>query len=52
MVKSRNMTMLQKFTAIHASLHNHFDLERHLSSRANFKRNRDIALVEWRKLTI
>jgi hypothetical protein len=36
--------------AVHASVHNHFNVERPLYSRANFKINRSAALSEWRKL--
>ncbi|MGR3662929.1 MAG: IS6 family transposase, partial [Paracoccaceae bacterium] len=46
----RSMRCLQKFVAVHASVHNHFNLERHLYSRVNFKLNRDAALSEWRQL--
>jgi len=41
---------LQKFVAVHASIHNHFNQERHLYSRENFKPNRAAALTEWRGL--
>ena len=37
---------LQKFVSIHASIQNHFNKERHLYSRANFKLNRAAALAE------
>jgi len=33
-----------------ASGHKHFNQERHLYSRANFKLNRAAALTEWRRL--
>ena len=46
----RSMGSLQKFVAAHASVHNHFNLERPLYSRANFKINRSAALSEWRQL--
>ena len=46
----RSMRSLQKFSAVHSSVHNHFNQERHLSSRANFKLNRAAALAEWRDL--
>lgn len=39
----------QKFVAIHAFNHNHFNQERHLYSRTNFKINRTAALGEWRE---
>jgi putative transposase len=41
---------LQKFAAVHSSVHNHFNQERHLYSRDNFKLNRTAALTEWRQL--
>jgi putative transposase len=44
------MRCLQKFAAIHASVCNHFNQERHLYSRDNFKANRAAALSEWRAL--
>jgi putative transposase len=50
MLRFRRMQTLQKFVAVHASVHNHFNQERHLYSRSNFKLNRAAALVEWRAL--
>jgi len=50
MLRFRRMRSLQKFTAIHAAICNHFNQERHLISRANFKRHRTAALIEWRQL--
>ena len=50
MLGFRSMRSLQKFTAVHSSIHNHFNLERHLYSRVNFKLNRAAALAEWRQL--
>jgi putative transposase len=44
------MRSLQKFAAAHSSVHNHFNQERHLYSRENFKLNRSAALAEWREL--
>jgi putative transposase len=44
----RRMTTLQKFSAVHASLHNHFSQERHLVSREIYKQRRSAALAEWR----
>jgi putative transposase len=41
---------LQKFVSSHASIQNHFNKERHLYSRINFKLNRATALAEWRQL--
>jgi len=50
MAKFRSAKSLQKFVSIHSSVHNHFNQERHLYSRKNFKLNRSIALAEWRQL--
>ena len=38
---------LQKFSAVHASVHNHFNHERHLVSRDIYKARRSAALAEW-----
>jgi len=48
MLRFRSMGSLQKFASIHSAVHNHFNQERHLHSRANFKLNRVAALAEWR----
>ncbi len=48
MLRFRCMRSLQKFAAIHSAVYNHFNQERHLNSRANFKLNRAAALAEWR----
>ena len=50
MARFRDMKTLQKFAAAHASIHNHFNLERHLNCREVFKQNRAAALAEWREL--
>ena len=50
MAKFRNVKTLQKFAAVHASIHNHFNLERHLNRREIFKQNRAAALAELRRL--
>ena len=50
MAKFRSAKSLQKFVSIHASVHNHFNQERHLRSRQNFKFNRSAALAEWRQI--
>jgi putative transposase len=44
------MRSLQKFAAVHASVSNHFNQERSLYSRQNFKLTRAAALAEWRLL--
>jgi putative transposase len=50
MAKFRDVKTLQKFASAHASIHNHFNQERHLYSRQIFKQNRAAALAEWRQL--
>ena len=50
MAKFRGIKTLQKFAAVHASIHNHFNLDRHLDCRDIFKKNRSVALAEWRQL--
>lgn len=50
MLRFRRLRSLQKFASVHASVHNHFNQERHLYSRENFKMNRSAALAEWREL--
>ncbi|CUH18325.1 Transposase IS66 family protein [Jannaschia seosinensis] len=50
MQRFRRMRSLQKFAAVHASVSNHFNQERSLSSRDIFKTNRTAALAEWRGL--
>ena len=52
MSRFRRMRSLQKFASTHSSVHNHFNLERHLYSRTNFKARRDAALREWRELLV
>ena len=55
MAKFRSAKSLQEFASVHASIdssiHNHFNRERHLYSRKNFKLNRSTALAEWRELS-
>ena len=50
MLRFRRMRTLQKFASVHASVHNHFNQERTLYRRQNFKANRAAALAEWRGL--
>ena len=50
MSKFRDVKTLQKFAAVHASIHNHFNLDRHLIDRATFRQNRSAALAEWREV--
>ena len=48
MAKFRAVRTLQKFAAAHASIHNHFNNDRHLNRRNIFKQNPAAALAEWR----
>ena len=50
MANFRDVKTLQKFAAVHASIHNHFNHERYLNHRDIFKQTRAGALVEWRQL--
>lgn len=50
MLRFRRIRTLQKFATVHASVSNHFNQDRSLSSRVNFKQNRAAALAEWRGL--
>ena len=52
MLRFRGMRSLQKFVAVHASAYNHFNQERHLESRINFKLNRAGAVTEWGQLGV
>ena len=52
MLRFRRIRSLQRFVAVYASIHNHFNQERHLYSRSNFKLNRTAALAEWRQLGV
>ena len=50
MARFRDIKTLQKFTAVHASIHNHFNHQHNLTCRYIFKQNRAAALAEWRQL--
>ena len=50
MLRFRQMKSLQKFSSVHASLHNHFNSERHLVDRKTYKQRRLAALAEWQNL--
>ena len=50
MARFRDIKTLQKFASAHASIHNHFNKDRHLNRRDIFKQNRAAALAEWRQL--
>ena len=50
MLRFRRMRSLQKFASVHGSVSNHFNQERHHTSRQIFQDRRTAALVEWRQL--
>ena len=50
MARFRDIKALQKLASGHASIHNHFNQDRHLNCRDIFKQNRSAALAEWRLL--
>ena len=50
MIHFRRMRTLQKFVAVHAFIHNHFNQDQSLSQRDHFNANRTAALAEWRGL--
>ena len=50
MLRYRRMRSLPKRAAVHASVCSHFNQERRLSTRPNFRLNRAAALAEWRGL--
>jgi len=44
------MKSLQKFSSVHAAFHNHFNQDRHLISRRDYKVRRAAAQAEWKSL--
>ena len=44
MARFRDIKTLQKFASAHASIHNHFNLDRHLTNRETFKKT---AQLRW-----
>ena len=50
MYRFRLERSLQKFTAVHSSVCNHFNFQKHLISRDEFKMQRNAALVGWQQL--
>ena len=50
MLRFRQMKTLQKFGSVHAAFHNHFNQDRHLISRNDFKARRAAAFAEWKTL--
>ena len=51
MLRFRQMKTLQKFASVHANVHNHLNLERHLIDRQTYKERRSAALAQWREVT-
>jgi len=49
-LRFRQLKSLQKFASVHANVHNHFNLDRHLTDRQTYKTARSAALVEWQNL--
>ena len=50
MLRFRRMQTLQKFVSVHGSVYNHFNLERQLTNRQTYKRNRSAAMAAWQLL--
>ena len=50
MLRFRLMKTLHKFASVHANVANHFNQERHLVSRQEYKQRRSAALAEWQSL--
>jgi putative transposase len=50
MARFRDIKSLQKFASVHASLFNHFNMDRHLNRRDTLKKNRSAVMAEWRPL--
>ncbi|GGD45693.1 transposase [Aurantiacibacter arachoides] len=50
MLRLRQISSLQKFASVHANVHNHFNLERHLIDRQTYEIRRSAALAEWQTL--
>jgi putative transposase len=50
MQRFRTLKTLQKFSSVHAQVHNHFNQERHLVTRQVYKQRRSACMAEWRAL--
>ena len=50
MQRFRSLKTLQKFSSVHAQVHNQFNQERDLVTRQVYKQRRSAALAEWRAL--
>ena len=50
MAQFQDIKALQKFAAVHNSIHYHVNRQRHLTRRDIFKHHRAGVLAEWRQL--
>ena len=50
MLRFRRLHSLQRFASVHGSVHNHFNVDRSLTSRPSYKLARTAALARWRAL--
>ena len=50
MAKCRDVKTLRKFASVQASIYKHFNLDRQITRRDEFKQNRTAALAEWQSL--
>ncbi|WP_271078528.1 hypothetical protein [Aurantiacibacter sp. MUD61] len=50
MLRFRHVKSLQNFTSLHVKVHNHFNLDRHLTDPKTYEANRSAALAEWQNL--
>jgi putative transposase len=51
-LRFRQMKSLQKSASVHATIHNHFSLDRNLFDRQTYKLRRSAALAEWQNLLV
>jgi len=52
MARFRDIKALQKFSSAHAAIHNHFNHQRHLIQRDDYKAKREASLIEWQQLAV
>ena len=50
MLRFRQVKSLERFASVHANVHNHFNLERHLVDRETYRTRRSASLAEWQSL--
>ena len=51
LLHERGIDICHETVRVRFQFHNHFNQERHLYSRKNFKLDRSAALAEWRELS-